>query len=1271
MKKIISLLLILCIISPISAFAANSVYEVKGSVSLIDTPVKGTLTAANTSLSGEESKYATYRIYKDGDDSYSAYTTHDYRLKLGGDSTTYTAFCVKPGASLKTSQSVTCYPVQGNDSDTKKTLNNLIIAAKQSSGAHFWPTYDVVFRVIGTKLFNTTGGSWNQSFKNTYQCMKAHTQYGCDKDRYMGVKAVNESGECDYNYTILDGNGYHFYEPMINNTAWGPQMDYQYRNAVMPIREQAYPKFCDIYKHNHSSAEYNYSSSSSSGGAYTAQLQGDRYVGKEYIVKVVPNVRAEGYYRQFQDKKQQFEASTDDIEKNQLIIDMKELKKKYYKETVDFEIYKINSSFNGFPNLKIVSGDTVTNQANPGSTLATFSVKRKSESCDDIVFNIFYSSASSTTSGQNIIYYCKNDNGDPYQDFMAFAPSVAGHDSFSIKPKCLSIPGYEHEEKEEFCDPAPKVNDFTDVELHNCCDENKDSLLRQAALGELFCDYKGEGMSIEEYKKKTNADDYKIGGSNTICSTYCGSTIRYSLPEVTKSISDRFFSFSKNKNGVEGVVLTQYKRCRTIINYDLWYSKYNTAVDSAVTQYNSFQNNSAKKKIWEYAKANNTTANLTVSYSCSKSITVSIKTKVVESTLSTWTEISNYTGYSEGTTIKSNTRSTKAVSKTYSSNASSAIDHSTVLSSTHYNNSSTTLSASASDSTTSSAKIYTVNSSVISSYPYTTVKKSLSAYTSLKIVTDNSSATASDIATGKWVDSNDYKTADNLGKQKASEICDSVDWTSVVSTYCNTTLAGTNTSCTDSGTASAGTPSHSVNISSYTGTIDPDERIKTFKDSADSARTNFNTANNTMLGLQSSLNDCGGKILSEGKDDSPITARVQFTKIPEMEFTYRMAYTDDAGEIKTQEILIPFELENGNCVTETSSSFKGVKPTDTTWLLRWDIQGWDKNVYDTQKYGTGTMSLVHPNDLPSDIYIDSSTSDRMNRSYTADKKFVTDAAGKMVCKWVDNISKNQYTIVPSGVVTKNYCVEKNKKDCDYESPSSTDINSTSHSGVKLHKMIKTHASGTFETYFTLINVGEGYADDYLSKNGKTCSGVTGKNLNGHEVNATCKFEVDEEVMKVLDCRKVGIFNLNSKTDKCTQTRNGLYVEYKEVDPISLFPNDVNYGYNWKKTTEGQAAMATLESLAKKDELYDPKKITYSFTLTPTDLKQIREYNKSRVDFGGYADFNLDCTIKDGVATKCISRFITAISNGEALKYNGGSLKLNTNNKPLTDIRSKW
>ena len=41
---------------------------------------------------------------------------------------------------------------------------------------------------------------------------------------------------------------------------------------------------------------------------------------------------------------------------------------------------------------------------------------------------------------------------------------------------------------------------------------------------------------------------------------------------------------------------------------------------------------------------------------------------------------------------------------------------------------------------------------------------------------------------------------------------------------------------------------------------------------------------------------------------------------------------------------------------------------------------------------------------------------------------MTAVMGKMVCKWVDNISKNQYTIVPSGVVTKNYCVEKNKKD---------------------------------------------------------------------------------------------------------------------------------------------------------------------------------------------------------------------------------------------------
>ena len=73
--------------------------------------------------------------------------------------------------------------------------------------------------------------------------------------------------------------------------------------------------------------------------------------------------------------------------------------------------------------------------------------------------------------------------------------------------------------------------------------------------------------------------------------------------------------------------------------------------------------------------------------------------------------------------------------------------------------------------------------------------------------------------------------------------------------------------------------------------------------------------------------------------------------------------------------------------------------------------------------------------------------------------------------------------------------------------------------------------------------------------------------------------------------------------------------FRTVSLNNLFPNDRDIGYNWSKTSKAEA---TLNEISKGLDDSNPESIyetpQYSFTLTPTNLKNIREYNDEAGSF---------------------------------------------------------
>lgn len=148
---------------------------------------------------------------------------------------------------------------------------------------------------------------------------------------------------------------------------------------------------------------------------------------------------------------------------------------------------------------------------------------------------------------------------------------------------------------------------------------------------------------------------------------------------------------------------------------------------------------------------------------------------------------------------------------------------------------------------------------------------------------------------------------------------------------------------------------------------------------------------------------------------------------------------------------------------------------------------------------------------------------------------------------------------------------------------------------------------------------------------------------------------------------------NNFYDECTGKQCGIQYIYRPINLTDVFPNDRNPRWNWTGTlnssshaSNGAAKYADntylnynidpttlVEEIENKgNSIYnvqnDPSEVDYEFVLTKDNLKNIRAYNKSVMDYNGdgyrnYMDYNMSC-YKDASGREiCTSKFLDNIT----------------------------
>lgn len=133
----------------------------------------------------------------------------------------------------------------------------------------------------------------------------------------------------------------------------------------------------------------------------------------------------------------------------------------------------------------------------------------------------------------------------------------------------------------------------------------------------------------------------------------------------------------------------------------------------------------------------------------------------------------------------------------------------------------------------------------------------------------------------------------------------------------------------------------------------------------------------------------------------------------------------------------------------------------------------------------------------------------------------------------------------------------------------------------------------------------------------------------------CEFEECEDGYCVMTC---------TDENDCHFIFDGANTTYnfRTVSLNNLFPNDRDIGYNWSKTSKAEA---TLNEISKGTDDSNPESIyetpQYSFTLTPTNLRNIREYND---EAGSFTNTTMpDAVNNETAATVCEKVTINGIT----------------------------
>lgn len=188
--------------------------------------------------------------------------------------------------------------------------------------------------------------------------------------------------------------------------------------------------------------------------------------------------------------------------------------------------------------------------------------------------------------------------------------------------------------------------------------------------------------------------------------------------------------------------------------------------------------------------------------------------------------------------------------------------------------------------------------------------------------------------------------------------------------------------------------------------------------------------------------------------------------------------------------------------------------------------------------------------------------------------------------------------------------------------------------------------GQYEYKLTISNLKDELRSDKYTKNRdddleERFKGSTGNGALTDGSDYICNYEVKNDIYKPAESR--------------------LNFFYRTVDPININPVPRELGYNWMTDKADQVKINMAE--AENDyQILTEGRDKFQFTLTPTIMKQIRNYNKTQSkNDRGYADWDLKCydyeDSREGY--HCYSNFLTCLASGEENRNESGQVACET------------
>lgn len=485
----------------------------------------------------------------------------------------------------------------------------------------------------------------------------------------------------------------------------------------------------------------------------------------------------------------------------------------------------------------------------------------------------------------------------------------------------------------------------------------------------------------------------------------------------------------------------------------------------------------------------------------------------------------------------------------------------------------------------------------------------------------------------------------------------------VVSDSCQT-LNGVTACGHYSCTASAG----ANQLLSLVGKIEDVETVRdTYNEKRNNAKNNYNGAVAQIKNLQETLTHCDNYFNEVEPTD------IYDVPTSMSNFKYTQIYQDDYGNPTQTQVTVGFA---GSCtITRKDGAPDTFATTGGSINYSTDPYG---RVYEIMKVFGDDISYDKKASGEADFYKKFIAED-----YEADKMFWHDGAYQAICDW-NRTDVDKYTVDNGDVIEwkpsdgNNYRLVPRGEVYNYNQSTT---NYTDHEFVFSYS---TSYDGHFETYWNLHGLGEdGKFDKYFEEdaNNHTCSS---QSPSDSEL-LTCRLHAFHGGSFYGCC--CGDDGYTTRSDeKCSSYGDkALLYDFKIIDTSNVFPAETkNYANNWKTKT-GQEAKEAIEALGKELNTYSPSTLTYSFKLTPSDMKQIKEYNTLLNNYGGYTDYNLscDCSAAQGEGNQdnnkscvqCKSSFLTNLAEGKII--NGKTLTggWNRKDKTLTEVRNsgnvKW